>query len=184
MNEENLKFDLYSMPWPTKPYRVLHASKIKQVSSDIENLIPEETKISDNLKNVIWKMVQTCVIEGGIGLSAPQIGIFKNLFIIEQNRKEIQAPDDREFQVFLNPKFIIQQNIGSNTQIEGCLSVPGHRILIERKNEIKARWLGINPEGVIAEFEKILTGMDARVFLHEFDHLNGISILGRGKKVK
>jgi peptide deformylase len=86
--------------------------------------------------------------------------------------------DQENFKVYFNPKLNTSGHL-SVAKKEGCLSVPGHELLVERPVEIVVEWQEIeNNEFVLKEYN-ILGNDEARVFLHELDHLKGMNIVDR-----
>ena len=140
--------------------------KLRKISIEltIEEILSEETKL------LVKDMIETMRNAGGIGLAAPQIGINKQLTIIEipdESSRYPQAPSSGLF-VICNPKIT---NLSEETQgfWEGCLSVPGLRGFVERPREIQIDYLDENAE----EQSIQLSGFLATVFQHELDHLFG-----------
>lgn len=119
---------------------------------------------------LIQDLKDTMVSAGGIGIAAPQIGISKQVALIE-----IPADSDRYGELAASPLFVIINPkitiLGNELQgfFEGCLSVPGMRGYVERPSAIHISFL--NLLGVREELE--LTGFLATVFQHELDHLFG-----------
>ena len=127
---------------------------------------------SDLLSNLILSMKKTMRAEGGIGLAAPQVGVNKRLFVIEVQ------PNDRygnlpsiPFEVFINPVILKFDRRTSDFE-EGCLSVDNFRIIINRPRSLWVRW----QDQTGRFYRQKLTGVRARVFQHEYDHLEGILI--------
>jgi peptide deformylase len=111
---------------------------------------------------LIAAMFETMVACKGVGLAAPQVGINEQIFVVDTG-KEIFAA--------INPKII--KSAGSEVMEEGCLSIP--RVLVDVKRA-KTLWV----EFVDQENRHIraqLTGLTAKVFQHEYDHLQGKLIL-------
>jgi len=133
---------------------------------DFNNPPIDPTELFENLK-------ETLILRGAVGLSAPQVGLPYQVFVIGN-------PQDYDsiFSVF-NPKIV---DMSENTVIieEGCLTYPGLFIKIKRPYEIRARFSG--HDGVIDTME--LTGYTARVFQHEYDHLHGITMVQRASKLQ
>jgi peptide deformylase len=104
----------------------------------------------------------------GMGLAAPQVGIMKRLFVMWNSGSSTQY-------VCINPRVI---KIGKETKVknEGCLSYPGKTVLVERPTEIRVTYQNLRGTKVT----KKLTGIMARCFLHELDHLNGITFFDVG----
>ncbi len=97
----------------------------------------------------------------GIGLAAPQLGVMKNIFIM--------GTDDK-LMAFINPQVDDLQG-EKELFLEGCLSFPDLWLHVRRNSECTVSYQQIDGEVVK---EKHLTGIQARVFLHEFDHLLGV----------
>ncbi len=122
----------------------------------------------DNLHELINNMFETMENASGIGLSAPQIGLAIRLFVIDlvtYSQEDASVPAVRE--VFINPK-IIEEFGEETTHNEGCLSIPDIREDVERKSSLKVEYFDQN-------FKKqniTIDGLFARVFQHEYDHLN------------
>lgn len=167
-----------------KAYKVLSYKKIVSKSKDFdeENLIRDQ----ELLKNIILKLCKTCLANGGIGLAAPQVGIFKKLFVIrdfiEQDDGSLALQDT--FSVFINPSWTkAEANIADGE--EGCLSVPDVIVNVKRFIKIKAKWIEFNEDFTeISKKEMILENYQARVFQHEHDHLKTISLIDKYKEQK
>ena len=129
---------------------ILH-ERVKPCSKDLDR--PEMSRILR--KNMIHY--------GGVGLSANQIGIGERVFIMVLNM------ETEETITCFNPRIIKRYDDNVWCE-EGCLSFPDEIINVERPNRIVVKY-----EDEDKKDHKIkLSGMAARVFLHEFDHLEGI----------
>ena len=122
------------------------------------------------LESLIADMLETMVAADGAGLAAVQVGVPKRIMIFgfESNAR---YPDvgPIPFTVLINPELAaVDDEMISGW--EGCLSVPDMRGLVKR--HARVRYRGCNPQG--AEIERDVDGFHARVFQHEFDHLNGV----------
>ncbi len=111
-------------------------------------------------------MKDTMYANEGIGLAAIQIGVDKNVLIINLTDEDGEQNHENLFEI-INP--VILEAEGSITYQEGCLSVPTVYEEIERKEKIKVRYY--NRDGIMIEEE--LEGIMAIAFQHELDHLNG-----------
>lgn len=131
---------------------------------------PVEDVTSDELKAIIADMYETMEASNGVGLAAPQVGIDMRLMIFgfEANPR---YPDAEPVPVttLINPWLEILTD-DTEDGWEGCLSVPGMRGLVPRATYI--RYGGTLEDG--SELSREATGFHARVFQHEFDHLNGV----------
>jgi peptide deformylase len=97
----------------------------------------------------------------GIGLAAQQVGLLKRVFVM-------RTQDGREFGVF-NP-VVLEVNNEKDLGDEGCLSFPDLWLKVERNKSLIAKYLDNTGQERIIQLE----GIDARCFLHELDHLDGV----------
>lgn len=152
------------MPKDAKLYKILPANKIKQHSTRVEFQKDKNDKfiISEKMKFVVWSMVKTCLAADGLGLHAAQIGVFKSLFIIRK--------DPESFQAYFNGSFVEEDDSVLVESKEGCLSIPGKTFTVPRHSKILAQWLEFNDDLDLMLKEKLLEGLDAVVWQHEYDH--------------
>lgn len=119
------------------------------------------------LPQLIEDLWDTMYNAEGVGLAAPQIGVSKQAFVIDA--KALQETDEPPFRgVFLNPK-ILQAEPACVPHEEGCLSLPELRERIYRPAAITVAYY--DEKGQLQE--KKLSGIVARIFQHEYDHLLG-----------
>ena len=130
--------------------------------------------------DLISDMKTTVVDANGVGLAAPQVYQSKRLFLIA-SRPNIRYPNAPEMKAtaIINPK-IIWQSDEIVKDWEGCLSIPGLRGFVPRFKSVKAEYIDENGEIQIKTFDNFL----ARIFQHEFDHLEGILFLDRVDSTK
>lgn len=127
------------------------------------------------IRQIIEAMQSTLATTSGVGIAAPQIGSSKQIIIIA-SRPTPRYPSAplMEPTVMINPGF----QALSDTQEkdwEGCLSIPGIRALVPRFQEILIHYT--SQQGGLMESK--LSGFTARIFQHEFDHLQGKTYLDR-----
>lgn len=115
--------------------------------------------MTPRLLQLIEDMFETMYENCGVGLAAPQVGILKQIVVIDI--------EDGEQYLLINPEIIEEE--GSQTGHEGCLSVPGKSGIVTRPNRVKVRAFDENMEEFVLEGE----GMLARAICHECDHLKG-----------
>ena len=108
---------------------------------------------------LIEDMFETMYEANGCGLAAPQVGVLKQIVIIDV--------DDGNQYVMINPEIIGQE--GNQTGYEGCLSLPGKSGIVTRPNYVKVKALDENMEPYELEGEGLL----ARAICHEVAHLEG-----------
>ena len=132
------------------------------------------TEFNEELKQLIADMWETMYTSQGVGLAAPQVGVSKQLVVIDVSFKE--DPDAPI--VLINPEIIHAE--GKQTDEEGCLSFPGLREKVSRPRIVTVR--AQDADG--GWFE--VTGEDffARAMCHEIDHLNGQLFINRVSMLK
>lgn len=127
------------------------------------------------LQSLIDDLLATAAAKNGVGIAAPQIAQGLQLFIVASrpNPRYPQAPA-MEPTAMINPQLLSH----SDEQVqgwEGCLSVPGQRGLVPRYREIEVEYLDRYGQ----DHRQHLQGFVARIFQHEYDHLQGIVFLDR-----
>ena len=129
----------------------------------LERVAEPVTVFDEELRKLVDDMFESMYAAQGVGLAAPQIGISKQLAVIDTTFKE----DPSAKLVLVNPKIIHSE--GKQASSEGCLSLPEFREKVTRANKVTVRAQDL--EGKF--FERTGEGLLARAFLHETDHLNG-----------
>ena len=126
-------------------------------------------KFDQELNELVKNMIETMRISDGIGLAAPQVNVMLRMFVID--KKIIN--EEWEAQAYINPEIIDAQ--GFDSYEEGCLSIPGIRAEVDRPFKIWVKYQTIEGKNIEEELEGLL----ARVFQHEYDHLDGILFIDR-----
>lgn len=116
-------------------------------------------KITPKIRELIDDMFDTMYDAYGVGLAAPQVGILKQIVVIDVTGEDPY--------VLINPEII--ETSGSQTGDEGCLSLPGMSGIVTRPNYVKVKAYNENMEEYILEGTELL----ARAICHETDHLHG-----------
>jgi peptide deformylase len=119
-------------------------------------------QIDDDLMRTISDMFRTMYAAPGIGLAANQVGLSRNMAVID-----IQPGGQKNPIVIINP--VIEERSGAIYEEEGCLSVPGFGGKVKRAAKVRVRALNEHGLPVLIEGEGLL----ARCLQHEIDHLNG-----------
>lgn len=122
--------------------------------------------MTPRIAQLIEDMFETMYMNNGVGLAAPQVGILKQIMVIDVE-EEITEENDEEQYVFINPEIL--ETRGSVTAYEGCLSVPGKSGKVTRPEWVKVRAFDENMEEFVLEAEGTL----ARAICHECAHLAG-----------
>lgn len=133
------------------------------------------TSFNEHLHQLLDDMAETLEQANGVGLAAPQVGVLRRVvLVIETNVPE----DEKEYVIeLINPEII--ESSGVQKGAEGCLSVPGEFGLVERPMFVKVRAQDRFGEW----FEVEGTGLTARCFCHELDHLDGIVFTSRCERM-
>ncbi len=117
------------------------------------------------LRQLVRTMAETMYDEAGVGLAAPQVGVAKRVIVFDV---------DDSLAALCNP-VIVEASEETAVDEEGCLSVPGVTVPIERSVRVVCNGQTIEGQPITVEAEDLL----ARVLQHEIDHLDGILILDR-----
>jgi peptide deformylase len=124
-------------------------------------------KIDDNVRQFVQKMTDIMLENKGVGLAAPQAGVPLRLFIISLSGTR------EAVKVYINPE--ITPSGGFDTIEEGCLSVPDVHTKIRRYKKCTVTATDLNGN----EFTEEAEGLYARALQHEFDHIEGMTIINR-----
>jgi peptide deformylase len=143
-------------------------SVLRKTAAPVEDFGPE-------LAGLVERMVEAMREKDGIGLAAPQVGVSKRLIIVDTGSAE--EPD---LHVLANPE-IISASEEKAEDDEGCLSLPGITIAVNRPARITVKAQNEKGEKYIIEGAE---GLFARALQHEVDHLNGILLIDHVSPVK
>jgi peptide deformylase len=132
------------------------------------------TVFDDSLQRMIDDMVETMYAAPGIGLAAPQIGISLRVLVVDLSG----GRNANELVVMVNPTFLERE--GTQLEEEGCLSAPGFNATVMRPARALVR--GLDRHGQEQTMEA--TGLLARAFQHEIDHLEGRVFIDRLRGIK
>lgn len=131
--------------------------------------------IDDALRALVADMFETMEAAPGVGLAAPQVGVDARLFVFDWTDEDAV----RWRGVAINPELLVSPGpIGEpdeEVDSEGCLSVPGERFPLLRSERAVLRAIDLDGE----PFEIEATGWLARIFQHEYDHLDGVLYVDR-----
>jgi peptide deformylase len=124
-------------------------------------------KIDDNIRQLVRKMTDIMLENKGVGLAAPQAGVPLRLFIISL------GGTGENVKVYINPDITPSGDFDSVE--EGCLSVPGVHTKIRRYKKCAVTATDLDGNKFTEEVE----GLHARALQHEFDHIEGTTIVNR-----
>jgi peptide deformylase len=125
--------------------------------------------ITPDVQQLIEDMIQTMYAAPGIGLAAPQVGSPLRIFVADISVGRNQA----DLFAFINPDFL--ERDGMQLEEEGCLSVPGFNATVARPSRAVIKALDRTGQEQVVE----ATGLLARCFQHEMDHLEGTLFVDR-----
>lgn len=133
---------------------------LRKTSRPVDEITPRIIKLLDDMADTMYYGGR------GIGIAAPQVGVLRRVFIVD-------VGDEHGLIEFINPEIL--EASGSQTDNEGCLSVPGKTCEVERPSHIKVKATNRNGN----EFELEADGLLARCICHENDHLNGVLFIDK-----
>lgn len=120
---------------------------------------PWDFTVDGDPNDLIRNMAKTMMENNGIGLAGPQVGVMKRIFVMGNQDKLFAC---------INPEILDAS--GNVLDQEGCLSFPDLWLNVRRAETIKVRYQNAMGETIETEF----TGLMARVYQHERDHLDGV----------
>lgn len=151
----------------TLPVFLYGSSILRKHSSEIN---PD-----DNYIETAQDLIATLKAKEGIGLAGPQTGILKRIFFIDTSPLCKSGGSIEKYEkVFINPE-ILKKSTQTEIYEEGCLSIPGIFEEVVRPGIITVRYQDMQ----LNTIEEELNGIVARVFQHEYDHLEGILFIDK-----
>lgn len=125
------------------------------------------------LHQFISSMAETMYAKNGVGLAAPQVGDLRRILVVDP------SGEGKHHLVMINPIILSKSETTSNSS-EGCLSVPGLKVVVPRSTELTMTWRDLSGQ----RQEWYFSGWDATVIQHELDHLNGKTLYDRASMLK
>lgn len=126
-------------------------------------------EITQETERLVDDMIQTMYAAPGIGLAATQVGAPLRIFVIDVSA----GRNPKDLLTFINPEFVERE--GMQLEEEGCLSVPGFNATVARPARVVVKGLDRSGQELIVEG----SGLLARAFQHEMDHLDGLVFVDR-----
>lgn len=143
---------------------------VKEPDEVLHKKAKEVTKITPNVQKLMADMAATMYDAEGVGLAAPQVGILKRVIVID-------VGDENGLIGIINPEIVERE--GEQFGPEGCLSLPGLNGDVRRAMSVTVK--GLNRDGEV--FSVTGSGLLARAFQHEIDHLDGILFTDIAEKI-
>ncbi len=137
-------------------------SLLRKISKPVVEFDADLCQLLDDMAETMYKY-------NGVGLAAVQIGVLKNIFVIDVGKGLTE---------FVNPEIIEESGV-NKIKKEGCLSVPGKWGFVERPQNV---WVKFQDRFGNVQ-EKKFTGFAAKAVCHEYDHLHGILFTDRAYKL-
>jgi peptide deformylase len=151
----------------TEARRALALAQIRQYGDPALRLKAHEVvEFDDDLRRLVDRMIALMHDAQGVGLAATQVGVLRRLFVFE--------PDDDGPRAIVNP-VVVERDDETASDEEGCLSLQGVRVPVERSTRLVIE--GKDPDGEDVRYE--LDAYGSRVVQHELDHLDGVLIIDR-----
>jgi peptide deformylase len=129
------------------------------------------TEFDEELEGEAERMIGLMRDAIGVGLAATQLGTLRRMLVF-------QVGSEAEPTVLVNPEIEWRSEEDVATAEEGCLSLPGVIVDVERPLHIRAR--GVDVHGELFSIEA--SGLEARVIQHEVDHLDGVLMIDRAER--
>lgn len=139
--------------------------------ADNAEITVDELKESDEIKTLAKEMLKVMYAAEGVGLAAPQVGVNKRLMVYNPSGDSKRWLEET---ILVNPQ-IVEYSDGKDTEIEGCLSFPDMNGEVTRSKWIKVQAMNLKGK----KMKKKFTGWEARIFQHEYDHLDGTVYIDR-----
>ncbi len=121
------------------------------------------SQVDDSIRSLVNDMFETMYAADGVGLAAPQIGVLKQVIVLDTTPRQ---PESKPV-AMINPQIIAKE--GTTRYSEGCLSVPGEAEEVDRAARVTAKFLDVSGREQTIEAEGLL----AVAIQHETDHLQG-----------
>ncbi len=143
-----------------------------------DNVLRKKTtavnEFNSELQRLIDDMIETMYAAPGVGLAANQVGVSKQIAVIDVSVKDEKS----SLIVFINPEIVEKE--GESQSEEGCLSIPNYKTVVKRAERVKVK--ALDRHGKPIEIEG--NGLLARALQHEIDHLNGFLLIDRIGRIK
>jgi len=143
-----------------------------------EKILREKTEsvseFDDELQKLIDDMIETMYAAPGVGLAANQVGISKQVAVIDVS----VGNEESSLIVLINPEIVYKE--GEEASEEGCLSIPEYTTIVKRASKIRVKCLDREQKPCEVDAEGLL----AKALQHEIDHLNGFLFIDRIGRIK
>lgn len=135
------------------------------------------TEFNQEIKTLAENMAETMYDAPGVGLAGPQVGVLKNIIVLDQYSGSEE--NDNQLLTLINPKIVKAEGEKVKSE-EGCLSIPGLKETIKRFEKVKVNAKDIDGKDIEIEADEFLS----IILQHEIDHLNGVLFIDHLSKLK
>lgn len=143
-----------------RPILKYGAEVLNKVAAPVDNITGEEVQLVEDMVAAMYRAP-------GVGLAAPQVGASKRIMVTDTSAGEKKD----NLLVIVNPEIV--ESEGEQFEEEGCLSIPGFTERVVRPERVVIQGVDLEGRDLVLEG----TGLLARAFCHELDHLNGVLFL-------
>lgn len=148
--------------------RVYPDPVLKQISRPV-------TSVDDKFRRFVGDLIETMqAYPGGIGISAPQVGVLSRVIVVDLSKK---SPENKQL-IMINP--VVLNSSDCQIGREGCMSIPDFTANVRRARRIMVSWRDLDWNENKVESE----GLEAVCIQHEIDHLDGLLFLDRVTSLK
>jgi len=147
---------------------------LKYGDSLLHEKAADVSAITADIDTLVNDMIETMYAAPGVGLAAPQVGVPLRIFVVDIS----VGRDPAGPIVMINPQFVTRD--GMQLEEEGCLSLPGFEATVVRPTHVVVK--GLDRDGT--EHQHDGTGLLARAFQHEMDHLDGSLFIDHLRGIK
>ncbi|KPK00997.1 MAG: peptide deformylase [Nitrospira bacterium SG8_35_4] len=144
-----------------------------------EKILREKTQtvseFNQELQKLIDDMIETMYAAPGVGLAANQVGICKQVAVIDVS---VGNAEKSSLIVIINPEIVHKE--GEEASEEGCLSIPEYTTIVKRASKVRVKGLDREQQPLEIDAEGLL----AKALQHEIDHLNGFLFIDRIGRIK
>lgn len=154
--------------------KLIESEKLEKLTQfDIKQIDVYNKKEVKRIIDITTEMAKICGENGGVGLSACQVGINEQFLIFRI--------DEKSFGVIVNPSWV--PTASRYKTVEGCLSYPKESYVVKRYKKIQASYWTIDKDD-FKFVRRDFTNETAQIFQHEADHCRAVTIAQKGKKYK
>jgi peptide deformylase len=154
------------------PHPALRAANTEITIEELEQAsTSSELSEIESMSKLAKGMLKVMYAAEGVGLAAPQVGVNKRLMVYNPSGDPKKWLEET---ILINPK-IVDSSDTTDSEIEGCLSFPGMNGEVIRPKWIKVEAMNLRGKKI----KKKYTGWEARIFQHEYDHLDGTVYIDR-----